>query len=64
MAKKKEKVKEEYKFVKISEHSGGYETFEIPEGATHVESEVDYDGCYYESDTPSVKITFYRKEKT
>ena len=61
MAKKK--VKDEYKFVKISELGSCYETLPIPEGATHVETEIDYKDCYYESDTPSVKVIFYRKEK-
>ncbi len=62
MAKKKV-IKDEYKFVKISEIHSVYEVVEIPEGATHVESETDYSSCYYESDMPSVKVTFYRKEK-
>jgi len=62
MAKKKE-VEEKFKFVKISELHSVYEVVEIPPGATHVESETDYSGCYYESDMPSVKVTFYRKEK-
>jgi hypothetical protein len=61
MAKKK--AKEEFKFVKISEFNLVYENVEIPEGATHVEAETDYSNCYYESDQPSVKVIFYRKEK-
>lgn len=60
---KKKIVKDEYKFVKISELNSAYETVEIPPGATHVESETDYSNCYYESDQPSVKLIFYRKEK-
>lgn len=61
--KKKKIVKEEYKFVKISEVNSIYESVEIPEGATHVEAEADYSNCYYESDMPSVKVIFHRKEK-
>jgi len=61
MAKKKV-IKEEYKYVRISECNSVFETVEIPEGATHVESEIDYSHCYYESDTPNVKLIFYKKK--
>ncbi len=36
---------------------------EIPHDATHVEAEIDYGDCYYESDTPSVKIYFLKKRE-
>jgi hypothetical protein len=57
------KKKEEYKFAKLDTIHNVYEMTEIPEGATHVESETDYSNCYYESDSPSIKLTFYKKEK-
>lgn len=60
--KKKEKLAKD-EFVKISELHSVFETVEIPPGATHVGSETDYSNCYYESDQPSVKLIFYRKEK-
>lgn len=63
MKKKEKLVKEEYKFVRISESDSCYEMLPIPEGATHVETEIDYSNCYYESDQPSVKVIFCRKEK-
>ena len=51
------------RFIEISKTSCCYETLEIPEGATHVEAEVNYDDCWYESDTPSVRVIFYKEEE-
>lgn len=57
------KKKEEFKFTEIDSFNSGYETAEIPEGATHVEAEIDYSRCWYESDMPTIKLKFYKKEK-
>ena len=58
MAKKKE-----VKYEKISSTHGCYlDKVPIPEGATHVELELNYDNCYYESDQPSAVATFYKEK--
>lgn len=61
MAKKKIKIEDEFEEVsKIHANSWGKD--DIPEGATHFELEVDTSQCYYESDTPSYIISFYKKK--
>lgn len=57
------KKKKQETYVKLTEVSIVYECIKIPENATHIEAEVDYSGCYYESDMPSVKLTFFKLEK-
>jgi len=61
MAKKKV-VPPKVEYEKISEDSGYWDKIPIPEGATHVELELDYSGCYYESDQPSMKAHFYKQK--
>ena len=62
MAKKKEIKKIVYE--KIGSTSGCYlDKVPIPKGATHVEMELDYSSCYYESDTPSAVANFYKEKE-
>lgn len=62
MAKKKlQPPKVEYE--KIRSDSGYYDKIPIPEGATHVEMELDYSSCYYESDSPSLIAHFYKRKE-
>jgi hypothetical protein len=69
MKKKKEEEKKnqikigDKKFVEFYRESCCYQTLDIPEGASHVEAELDYSGCYYESDTPTIMLIFYKEEK-
>lgn len=59
MRKKKEVEKKvEYEEIGIRDMWCGKEA--IPEGATHFELEMDYSGCYYESDSPSCKVRFFK----
>jgi hypothetical protein len=62
MAKKKV-VPPKVEYEKISSQSCIYETILIPEGATHVEAELDYSSCYYENDTPSCIVHFFKKKE-
>jgi hypothetical protein len=62
MAKKKE-IKKEPVYEKISTSNWGWDMVPIPEGATHAEAELDYSNCYYESDTPSCIIHFFKKKE-
>ncbi len=59
MAKKKV-VPPKVEYEKISSQSCVYETITIPKDATHVEAELDYSSCYYESDQPYCMIHFYK----
>lgn len=64
MAKKKE-TPPKVEFEKIGSTSGCYmDKIPIPEGTTHVELELDYSNCYYESDSPSPIATFYKKKES
>jgi hypothetical protein len=60
-----EKVEKDFEVIREdSVYSyGGDEIIEIPKGATHILTEIDHSDCYYESDTPSVKIFFCKKKK-
>ena len=60
MAKKKEVKKEEYEEV-CKEYADTYGKNPLPAGVTHYELEVDYSACYYENDTPSYIIHFFKK---
>jgi hypothetical protein len=62
MAKKKV-VPPKVEYEKISTVNWGWEMVSIPEGATHVETELDYSSCYYESDTPSCIVHFFKKKE-
>lgn len=53
----------EDKLVEIAAFWNSHHEEEIPEDATHFATEIDYSNCFYESDTPSVIVTFYKKEK-
>lgn len=35
------------------------ETYEIPQGYTHLSLEIDTSNCYYQGDSPSYNLTFY-----
>jgi hypothetical protein len=60
--KKKEIKKEVYE--KIGSTSGCYmDKIPIPEGTTHIELEMDYSNCYYESDQPSPVANFFKKKE-
>ncbi len=59
MPEQKEIKKDEYE--KLSSASDYWSKIEIPEGATHVEMELDYSSCYYESDQPSMIAHFFKK---
>lgn len=63
MKKKKVPVKKEPVYEKISTSNWGWDMVPIPEGATHAEAELDYSNCYYESDTPSCIIHFYKEKE-
>jgi len=56
--KKKEK-KVEYEEIGQC-YADSYSKCDIPEGATHFELKVDYSNCYYESDTPSYTMYFFK----
>ena len=59
---KKKKEKED--FVKISECSADtWSKIPIPEGAICMELEVDYSSCYYENDSPSYIIHFFKRSE-
>jgi hypothetical protein len=60
---KKKVVPAKEVYEKISTDHGYYDKIPIPEGATHVELELDYSNCYYESDQPSAKATFFKKKE-
>jgi hypothetical protein len=49
-------------FVEVFRTSCCYETIEIPDGVSRVEAKLDYDGCYYESDSPTIMLIFYKEE--
>lgn len=58
--KKKKEVKEK-KWVEVATFNHcSHDCVQIPVGATHVECEMDYSDCYYESDIPCVKMTFMK----
>ena len=64
MARKKKVVQPpKVEYEKISSCNGIYDVFPIPEGATHVELDLDYSSCYYESDSPSVIARFLKKKE-
>lgn len=60
MTKKKEK---KIVYEKISSDSSYWDKLKIPDGATHVELELDYSGCYYEGDSPSMIAHFYKEKE-
>lgn len=60
--KKKEKPKVEEFEILATVSVDKWGKTPIPEGATHVELEVDYSGCYYEGDTPSYNLVVYKKK--
>lgn len=61
--KKKEKPKvEEFEIVGTCSVDRWSKTV-IPEGATCFELEIDYSGCYYEGDTPSYSVVFFKKKE-
>lgn len=60
--KKKEKPKEEFEIL-TTISVDRYDKTPIPEGATHVELEIDYSGCYYEGDSPSYSMIVYKKKE-
>ncbi len=62
MAKKKITPKEEY--MKIGqEYADGYSKCPVPEGATYFELEIDTSSCYYQGDTPSYIVHFFKKNE-
>jgi len=52
--------KEEFEEIDVVRYAS-WDRVEIPKGATHIEAEVDYSDCYYESDTPSCTLHFLKK---
>lgn len=61
--KKKKEVKPKEEFDILGVYSiDEYGKTPLPEGVTHIELEIDYNGCYYEGDRPSYSVIAYKKK--